>query len=223
MRFRFELDSSIAGMAEEEIGAAEKAVTAGVRRIGGIVKDEWRRQVVGGGLGQRLANAIRQKNYPAKGQSMGAASLVYAQPNRKKSASAADVIDAFDKGALIRGKDKLWLAIPFPAAGKVAGSRNIGRLTPLRWEQRTGMPLRFVYRRGKPALLVVDQARLDKKEHAKRKGGRRRKSDGILSGEMTIPIFLLLPQAQLKKRLDLEPVRKQALEALPMAVLSAWK
>jgi hypothetical protein len=40
---------------------------------------------------------------------------------------------------------------------------------------------------------------------------------------MTIPIFILLPQAKLQKRLDLEPVRKQALEALPMAVLAAWK
>lgn len=117
MRFRFEIDASLAGMAEEEIDAAERAVTAGVREVGSLVKAGWRGIVVGAGLGQRLANTIRQNNYPRRGQSIGAASLVYARPNQKATASAADVIDAFDRGVTIRSKDALWLAIPLPAAG----------------------------------------------------------------------------------------------------------
>lgn len=221
MRFRFEIDASLAGMAEEEIDAAERAVTAGVREVGSLVKAGWRGIVVGAGLGQRLANTIRQNNYPGRGQSIGAASLVYARPNQKATASAADVIDAFDRGVTIRSKDALWLAIPLPAAGTKGVGR--ARITPLGFERRTGMPLRFVYRRGKASLLVVDQARIDKGGRVQRRGGRRRKRDGILTGEQTVPVFILVPQARLNKRLDLDTVARIAQARLAAAVMAHWK
>jgi hypothetical protein len=44
-----------------------------------------------------------------------------------------------------------------------AGTRGLGRarITPLGWERRTGMRLRFVFRRGRPSLLVADDARVN--------------------------------------------------------------
>lgn len=223
MRIDVTLDSSIAGIMEREILAGERAVTGGVREVGDWVKAEWRGQVVGSGLGQRLANTIRQNNYPVRGESMSAASLVYARPNRKKnSASAADVIDAFNRGVLITSVNGLYLAIPTAAAGSVAGSSGRGRLTPGIWEQRTGMRLRFVYRRGRPSLLVADEARLNSKGHAKQKRGRRRR-DGILTGAATVPVFILLPQVRLKKRLNLDPVARAASGRLAGAILKRWK
>lgn len=223
MRIDVTLDSSIAGLMEAEIRAGERAVTGGVREVGDWVKAAWRGQVTGSGLGQRLANTIRQNNYPARGESMSAASLVYARPNRKRnSASAADVIDAFNRGVLIRSVNGLYLAIPTAAAGPVAGASGRGRLTPAIWEQRTGMQLRFVYRRGRPSLLVADDARLSKQGHARQKRGRRRR-DGILTGAATVPIFILLPQARLKKRLNLNPVANAAASRLPAAILRRWK
>ena len=222
MRVSFELDASIAGLAEQEIRAAERAVTGGVREVGDLIKNSWRGQVTSSGLGQRLANAIRQKYFPAQGQSIGAASLVYAQPNRKKSASAADLVDAFDSGALIRGKDHIWLSSPLPAAGPVAASFRRGRLTPYLWEQRTGMRLRFVYRRGQPSLLVTDDARIGKGGMARKKGGRRRK-DGMLTGAQTVPVFLLVPQVKLRKRLNLDDAVRAGNARLAAAVLQRWK
>lgn len=222
MKISFDLDASIAGIAEDEIRSAERAVTGGVRDVGSMIKTSWRQQVVGSGLGQRLANTIRQSDYPARGESIGAASLVYARPNRKKSASAADVIDAFDKGALIRGKDRIWLAIPLPAAGPVAATFRRGRLTPYLWEQRTGIPLRFVYRRGRPSLLVADDARVSTTGQARKKGGRRRK-DGMLTGAQTVPVFLLLPQVKLRKRLNLGESARAANARLAQAILARWK
>lgn len=225
MRFRFELDASLAGIAEEEIRSAERAVTGGVREIGTLVKNAWRGQVVSSGLGTRLANTIRQNNYPAAGESIGAASLVYARPNRKKSASAADVVDAFDKGALIKSRDAFWLAVPLPAAGPVFGTNMRGRLTPAIWEQRTGRQLKFVYRKGKPPLLVDEGKRLPGNElrsSMSRRGFHTTKRARTFKNR-EIPIFVLLPQAKLKKRLDLEEAARAAEARLPQAILSRWK
>ncbi len=224
MKFRFELDASIAGLAEEEIRAAERAVTGGVREVGSLVKASWRQQVVGSGLGARLANAIRQNNYPARGESIGAASLVYAQPNRKKSASAADLADAFDKGALIWSKESFWLAIPLPAAGQVRASFGRGRLTPGLWEKRTGRRLRFVYRHGRSSLLVDDGtpgpgsgliSRM-------RRGSHRAVKIQTFKNK-SVPMFVLVPQAKLKKRLNLDEAARSAEARLPQAILSRWK
>lgn len=229
MKFSFDLDASLVGLAESEILAAERAVTGGVREIGTMVKNSWRSQVVGSGLGQRLANTIRQNNYPPRGESIGAASLVYVRPNRKAdSASAADVVDAFERGVVITAFRRRFLAIPTNEAGRVAGmggrteSKWKRRLTPERWEQRTGMNLRFVARRGKFPLLVADDARVSAKGEARKKGGRRRK-DGMLIGAQTVVIFTLVPQVNLRKRLNLDDAAKAADARLPQAVLSRWR
>lgn len=221
MKITLEIDSSIAGIAEAEILAAERAVTGGVRDVGDLIKRGWRGQVVASGLGQRLANTIRQNNYPQKGESLAAAALVYARPNRGKSASAAEVVDVFDRGAVIRVRNRRFLAVPLPAAGTKGFMQD--RITPAGWERRTGMKLRFVPRRGKPSLLVADTARLDRKSGlATQKRGRRRKRDGIMTGEQTVPIFILVPQVKLRKRLDLDAVARAGEARLAQAVLSRW-
>lgn len=76
-------------------------------------------------------------------RSLGAAALIYSK--------APHIVGAFDEGAVIRSKDGFWLAIPTEAAGKSAKG---GRITPGEWERRNGRRLKFVYRRGRPGLLV---------------------------------------------------------------------
>lgn len=224
MKFRFELDASIAGIAETEIDNAERAVTGGVRAVGSMVKDAWRQQVKSSGLGVRLANTIRQADYPARGQSIGAASLVYARPNRQKSASAADVVDAFDQGALIRSKEHFWLAIPLPAAGPVSASFRRGRLTPGLWEKRTGRRLRFVYRPGRPALLVDDGTMAPGSSlNSRMARGSHRATRVKTFKNKSVPMFVLVPQAKLKKRLDLAGPARAAETRLPAEILARWK
>ena len=122
------------------------------------------------------------------------------------------MVDAFNHGALIRAKNGFWLAIPTAAAGK----KGVGnkRITPGGWEQRTGQRLRFIYRRGQPSLLVAE-TRLNSRGRAvvsKSKTGR---------GLATVPIFLLVPQVKLPKRLDLA---RDALRAVGnLAALIATK
>ena len=194
-----------------EIAAAEKAVTAGVRAAAAGLKDRWRGQIVAAGLGPRLARTIRQRDFPASEPSLRAASLVYSR--------AATIVHAFDHGITIRSKHGFFLAIPTAAAG-VRGPGG-KRITPGGWERRTGMRLRFVYRRRGPSLLVADDARLNRAGQAKAKRGRRRR-DGVLTGAQTVPIFLLLPQISLRKRLDLDRDTRGAEAALPGLIAARW-
>jgi hypothetical protein len=83
-----------------EIAAGERAVTAAMREAGAGLKLAWRGQIVGAGLGPRLANSIRSEVFPKAPVSLNAAALVWS-------------------------KHGFWLAIPAPAAGKALGGRRI--------------------------------------------------------------------------------------------------
>ncbi len=211
MKIGASIDGDLNTIAAEILQEAEAAVTRGVFAAGRGLRDDWRGQVRASGLGSRLANSVRQADFPRSGASLRAASLVWTK--------APDILHAFDGGVLIRGHDGLWLAIPLPAAGVSGLGRQ--RITPWRWEQRTGMRLRFVYRRNGPSLLVADDARLNSRGLAAAKGGRRRR-DGVLTGAQTVPVFLLLRQVKMPKKLDLDGLARDATARLPGSILGAW-
>ena len=123
------------------------------------------------------------------------------------------IVGAHDTGPLIRSKTGFWLAIPTEAAGR---SFRGGRMTPRGWERRRGLRLRFVYRRRGPSLLVADKARINKRGQAvasRSKTGR---------GQVTAPIFLLVPQVKLPKRLDLARDAERAHDAVPGLIVANW-
>lgn len=212
MKLTFRTEEDLQAALHREFLAGEKAVSLAMDRAGRAVKRDWRGQITGAGLGRRLANTIRARRYPEGAVSMDAAAFIWSK--------APEIVGAHDRGALIRSKDGFWLAIPLPAAGKGPGGK---RMTPGEWERRRGVRLRFVYRRGRPSLLVADSARLSKRGIALRKRGRRRKKDGILTGEQTVPIFLLVPQVKLSKRLDLAKAAEAVAGTVPNIIVSSWR
>jgi hypothetical protein len=202
------LDLSITGdivtAMRAEILAGEKAVTHAMRVAGAGLKADWRAQITRAGLGHRLANTIRAQTYPKTGESLAAAALVWS--------NAPVIVGAHDTGPLIRSKDGLWLAIPTAAAGK--GARG-GRITPSEWEQRRGLRLRFVYRRTGPSLLVAE-GRLN----SRGVGVASRSRTG--RGMATVPIFLLVRQVKLTKRLDLARDAARAVDSVPGLIVASW-
>ena len=202
------LDLSVTGdivtAMRAEILAGEKAVTTAMRVAGAGLKSDWRAQISRARLGQRLANTIRSKTYPAAGESLEAAALIWS--------NAPQIIGAHDTGPLIRSKDGFWLAIPTPAAGK--GTRGKA-LTPGEWERRRGLRLRFVYRRGGPSLLVAD-GRLN----SRGLGVASRSKTG--RGQSTVPIFLLVPQVKLAKRLSLARDAERAQASITGLIVANW-
>lgn len=222
MRIGIEVTGDMREIMEREIGIARRAISGGVRQAAGGLQNGWRGQVKGAGLGARLANTIRRSDFPAPPrESMDAASLVYARPNRGRGASAATLIDVFDRGVTIRSRDGFWLAIPLPAAG---GARFSGdrRITPGRWEQRTGRRLRFVFRRGRPSLLVADLARVNRAGVVTNRRVGSVPRSKARKGDQTVPVFILVPQVRLRKRIDLDRDTARWERALPGLILAKW-
>jgi len=204
MRIKLNLAPDLVAAMAAEIKAGEKAVSTAMREAGTGLKTAWRAQITGAGLGRRLANSIRSQTYPKSGDSLSAAALVWSQ--------APVILRAHDTGPLIRSKDGFWLAIPTAAAGKSARG---GRITPGEWERKQGLKLRFIYRRQGPSLLVAE-GRLNTKGRAvasKSKTGR---------GVSTVPIFLLVRQVKLAKRLDLARDAERAVDRVPGLIVANW-
>ena len=204
MKLETQIIGDIARIMDAEVKAGEKAVTTAMREAGTGLKTAWRGQITGAGLGRRLANSIRSQTYPKAGESLNAAALVWSK--------APVIVGAHDTGPLIRSRDGFWLAIPLPAAGK---GRRGAKLTPGEWERRRGLRLSFVYRRSGPSLLVAD-GRLNTKGlgvASRSKSGR---------GRATVPIFLLVPQVKLPKRLDLNRDAERALDSVPGLIVANW-
>lgn len=211
MRLGLEVLDDLRKIMEAEERAGRVAVSGGMNAAAGGLKAAWRRQVESGGLGSRLARTIRSEVYPRRRPSSNAAALVWTR--------APVLIDAFDRGSMIRSTDGFFLAIPTEAAGQ----RGLGRarITPGGWEQRTGIRLRFVYRSPLPSLLVADDARLSTRGRAVMNRRRARK-DGIRTGSTTIPIFILVPQVKLRKRLDLARDADAWADRLPRLITDNW-
>jgi hypothetical protein len=112
-----------------------------------------------------------------------------------------------------------------------AGVRGISangamkRITPGGWERRTGMRLRFVYRRGRPSLLVADNARLSRRGLAKPNIGRTRVGAQFtrLKGRSTVVVFILVPQVTLQKRLDIAGIAQRWADRVPGVIASHWR
>mgnify|MGYP001074961026 CR=1 FL=1 len=204
MKLGLDISPDLVAVMAAEIKAGEKAVTAALREAGSNLKQDWRGQITQAGLGRRLANSIRNQTYPRSGESLNAAALVWSK--------APEIIGAHDTGPLIRSKDGFWLAIPLPAAGKGARGKA---LSPGEWERRRGLRLRFVYRRRGPSLLVAD-GRLNNRGlgvASRAKTGR---------GRASVPIFLLVPQVKLPKRLDLDRDARKAQATVPGLIGAKW-
>jgi hypothetical protein len=218
MRFTLKTDDLAKGLTEAE-GDAARSVTSAMREATEGLKGDLRADVVDAGLGQRLANTWRGKTYPEGGVSLEAASFVWSK--------APNIVDAFDRGVTIKSSRGFWLAIPTPAAGVkgLSATGGMKRITPGGWERRTGMRLRFVYRRGRPSLLVADNARLSKKGLARPNIGRTRAGAQFtrIAGRLTVVVFILVPQVTLQKRLDIASAARRWADRVPGLLASHWR
>lgn len=204
MRIIAEITQDLPRWAEDHIDVWSEAVTEGVAKSADVVKKDFRGQIEAAGLGRRLAGTIRSQVYPRGGVSPNAAALIWSK--------APEIVGAHERGAMIRSQSGFFLAIPTPAAGR--GTRS-ARLTPGEWESRRGIRLRLVYRENAPSLLVADGARLN----ARGLGVASRSKTG--RGAATVPIFILLPQVRLRKRIDLARSAREGALGLPGRIRAA--
>ena len=210
MRIEVSIEGDFSQMLKREVRLAERAVQRGIDAGGTQLQADWRAQIVAAKLGNTLPKTIRKKTFPKSGNSINAASLVYS--------NASKVIDAFDRGALIRSKHGFYLAIPTAKAGK----KGIGnkRITPLGWERRTGKRLTFVYQVKGPSLLIDKGLKefrrptdaLSFTNPPQQRGFKRK----------PVVMFILVPQVKLPKRLNLDSAANAVGARLPALILANW-
>lgn len=214
LNFTLKVDGDLDQMMRAEAAAMARAVQGGIRGATQALKEDWRGQVRASGLGDRLSRTVRGEVYPKDHASPRAAGLVYTK--------APVIIDAHDRGVTIRSGSGLWLAIPLQAAGaRGAGGRKI---TPAEWERRTGRRLRLIYRKGRTGLLVDDGT-------VRTKGTMSRMSRRGFHTTFTpkgfrnrvVPIFALVPQVTLKKRMNLFPAAERIAATAPARIAAAWR
>ena len=191
------------------------STTEAMGKAGAGLKQDLRSQVIRADLGTKLAKAWRSRLYPNKPRDP--AVLVWTKAPR--------LIRVFDEGVTIRSKSGFWLTIPTEAARKVVGARRSRKhLSVGEVERALNHPLRFIYRRGRPGLLVAPNVRVTLKSGRVRSAVRRRK-DGSkytqLKGRANVVMFVLIPQVRLKERLDVAGAARTWTKRLPALVKQA--
>lgn len=219
MKFSAQVPNIREALSGTEVQIAQ-SVTAGMRQVTDGLKTDLRGEIVKAGLGKRLANTWRGQTFPKAGASVEAAAYV--------STNAPKLIDAFDRGVTITAKNGKFLAIPTPDAGvrmvskrRTAGSTDNG-LTPSAWERETGVKLRFVPTKTGGVLVADGYYRRQASRFQGRKSFRAIKEAGPDKGRSFVIIFVLIRQAKLRKRLDIEATAKAWAERVPAAIAANW-
>ena len=208
MKLTVNVDGDLRAIYGTSLAEGKRAVQKGVSIAGGGLQSDWRGQIAGAGLGSRLQRTIRKRVYPEGRNSLRAATLVWS--------NAGKIVDAFERGVTIRSNDGFYLAIPLPAAGKQVGGK---RITPGLWERKTGRRLQFVYRKGKPPLLV-DTGTVARAAPRVAFGEKQRERRGFKN--RSIPIFVLKPTVKLPKKLSLMATATAAQNRLPELIVANW-
>jgi hypothetical protein len=206
MRFIATIDGDIRKIMQAAYQDGEKSVTLAMKIVAAQVKSEWRAQVSGAGLGSRLVNSVRSEAYPKGTDSMNAAAMVWTK--------APKLIGAFEEGPLIRAKGGRFLAIPTKAAGTYG--RYGRKITPLQWQQKNGVKLRFVSPHRGSYLLVADGVRRGTGGGISSEGRRRNPGQSVV-------IFTLVPQVKLAKRLNLDAGTQRGVADVADQIVSRWK
>jgi hypothetical protein len=191
------------------------AQVEGLRRAARGLEQDLEQATLAGGLG-RLSKAWASAAYPRKGKgSLSASAEVYI----KGSKHTQDAMAAFSRGATVRSRNGVFLLVPTQNAPKIGQGRDRDKLLAAA-ENRYGK-LRFVYRRGKPSLLVADNVRA----RGGKRGGFARASDkAIAAGRTaTIVVFILVPVVRLKKRFSIAPLEARWRAQIPALIAQEYQ
>lgn len=214
MRLKVAFKGNLRKFMKAELRNAKKAVSKGVHQATEGLKHSLRQQVRSANLGRHLSNSWRSVHYPRGKSSLRAAGVVYTK--------ARKILSSFDKGIHIRSKDGWWLAIPTPHAPK----RGLGgkRISPSSFPEARYGKLRFVYRAGKPSLLVVDN--LQASYHRKTVRGFRKASQrNLKTGQKlaTVVMFWLVPQVKMPRLIDFDKKVRRWRDKVPGLILRGWE
>lgn len=202
IRYRYEPGSFEAAFRAPYAGMAAAAQGA-IAEAGNIVKGQGRADIAAAGLGAGFVKALRVDIYPKGRNSLNATAHVYHK---------IPYAGVFEEGATIRGRPRLWIALP-------STPQRYGRkpMTPGLFRKSIG-PLSFVKRPGKRPLLV---AKAKKGKNMTKVSLARFRSGGRGEGPfVSVPVFVGVDSASIRKRLNITGIVRAARDRLPQLYAS---
>ena len=210
MRIITTLISDVAKGLERDLEHRKIAQAEGLRRTARGMEQELESATLAAGLG-RLSRSWASAAYPRKGKgSLSASAEIYVKGSHHTQAA----MHAFTHGVTVRSANGMFLLIPTENAPKVGLGRDRDKLLAAA-EARYGR-LRFVYRRGKPSLLVADNVRA---RGGKRGGFAAASAKAVGAGNVaTIVVFILVPLATIRKRFSIQPIANKWISSAPALI-----
>lgn len=209
MRNRVGMTDTVALATQGEQDIA-RAISSAMRRGTDLLKDEWRGQIEGAGLGTKLAKTVQGRTYPIGKDSLDPATWVFTK--------APTIVDAFDRGPVIVPTDgRFYLAIPTANVPRKGGKR----MTPLDVEVAFNQDLIIKPGRNGNLYAFVDVAfgRFSKAQ-GKAYGGVRTRL--ARPKPKLVRMFTLVRLTRLRKRLDLDALAAGAAARYPELLTQAW-
>ena len=189
-----------------------KAARAAIVRVTAGLEERMRMMVRRAGL-DAYENTIKGEIYPMTGLARNPVGRVFVKP------SAVHIFEAFETGATIRSKTGGKLTIPIP--GSPADRLNFGRdpvrsqQSKLEWFKAKGIELSVVPARGtRPAMIVAESVRLRQRRKSSRtrvSRAKRLKSGGYAKDTASVPLFWLVDETRMPKRLSWGEEQKRVL------------
>lgn len=176
------------------------------------LKGDLRAQVVGAGLGPKLANTWRGRRYPVSGASIDAAAFVFSK--------APEIILAFDTAPTIHTVNgRRYLAIPTANVPLKALGRGHGRrMSPEEVELAFNQDLKFA-RTGKGRLIayvdVVGTAAGGFKSPTGKQLGRLYRGQKAPPRYAQVVMFILTPTAHMHKLLTVDDIARRWADLVP--------
>lgn len=228
-RIRLAVTGDLVSTLDEYRKQAASAVTEAIDEAADDVQAGFRDQLVRAGLGRKLPRTIRKIRYPRGKKSLGAAAIVYTK--------APQVVHAFNAGSVILPKQGRYLAIPTQYNLNLGRRRNPRSATwdgvRVKPEEMIKSGASFVIDnkgyRGKLWMLTVSHAQRVMRGIIRDfayagglvqiGGGRRARVEDALNAG-AVPMFTLLPNVRMTKRLDIARLRSKAERRLPRLIRS---
>lgn len=195
----------------------ELSVTDAMNDVATGLKDELREQVVGAGLGRRLANTWRAKRFPEGSPSANAAAFVWSK--------APDIIDAYERGpTIVPVNGRKYLAIPTancPPRRRGGGFGGKGRkASPFEVETIFNQDLKFA-RAANGRLIAFIEAVGARSKRGFRPGTPKRLAQG--RAVVAVVMFILVPAVRVRKRLDVEGAANRWADRVPGLIAQHWR
>jgi len=185
-----------------------RALTKAMRDLAKLVETNARAEIARGGLSRRWQKAFFARAKPRVGYSLDPTMRGYMR---------IGYANIFERGGTIRPLKHPFLWLPLPTAPQRIGRQ---RLTPKLYIQMVG-PLHYIARPGKAPLLAGDALKRPAgkltlgslKTGARHAGARRAGGKGRHTE--SVPLFVGIKAAQIRDRLDVDRVYREAAQALP--------